>query len=81
MLDGIIHQLVDFLLVVRQAHHAKAQEGYLFARSVLHTIGHTVLNGFLVFLCESTQRLHCHQGHRRSCADTESLQKLSAVHV
>ena len=27
------------------------------------------------------QRLHSHQGHSRSRADAESLQKLSAVHV
>ena len=46
--DGIVHQPVHFLLIVRQSHHAKAQQRDLFAGAVLHAIGHAVLYGFLL---------------------------------
>ena len=38
--NGIVHQSVNILLVVRETHHAKAQQGDLLARTMLHTIGH-----------------------------------------
>ena len=81
MLYGIVHQLIHLVLIIGQTHHTESQEGYLFTRPVLYAVGHTILNSLFVFLCKSTQRLHGHQGHCRSCADAEPLQKLSTVHV
>ena len=42
--DGIVHESVDILLNIGQAHHAEAQQRDLVARAMFHPIGHLILS-------------------------------------
>ena len=81
VLDGIVHQLVHLILIVRQTHHTKAQERNLLARAVLHTIRHTTGSHLLLVLCEHAERLHHAHTHNSTCAHSQLAQKLSAAHL
>ena len=87
MSNGIVHQTVHILLVVRKTHHTKAQQGNLLARAVLHTIGHPhliVTAHHIIGLpvaCQHAQRLHSHHSQGRANPRAKPLKKLASVHV
>ena len=66
VLDGIVHQLVHLVLIVWQAHHAKAQQRNLLARAVLNPVGHAVLVLVVGGAGKPLQRLQRHQRHGRA---------------
>ena len=55
MLNGVIHQLVHLVLIVRQTHHAEAEQRHLLAGAVLYAVGHAVVDDsiFLLILRQS----------------------------
>ena len=82
MLDGVIHQLVYFFLIIWKSHHAKSQQGNLLARAMLYSISHAVgsCNG-LVILSQSTQRPQHTHSHGTTSTHTNTSQEISATHV
>ena len=83
VLDGIIDHAVHLLLVVRQAHHAEAQQRDLFTRSVLHTVGHSARYFCFLGLVvgKDVQRLQRHESHGRASADAHAPQEIAAAQI
>ena len=89
MSDGVIHHLIDLVLIVRQSHHAKSQQRHLYVAAMLHSVGHT--DGLIVFSCEEKRPIdltgkgvewfQCHHSDSRPCSYSQSPQKRAAPEV
>ena len=91
VLDGIVHLLVDHLLVVfflagylGQTHHAVAQERHFLLGLGVHTVGHLAHRGLHLLLVFGLSRrlgllaaAHCGGGGHR--ADAEELEEVAAA--
>ena len=64
VLYGIVYEAVHLVLVVRQAHHAEAQQRNLLARAVLYAVGHSVVfRRLFLTLSPGAEWLHGHHGY------------------
>ena len=82
--DGIVHEAVDIVLFVRQAHHAEAEQGYFLARLVLYAVGHLLSLGgcdLAAFTGQHVKRHHCLHSQSRAGAQPQPLQEFPAIHV